>query len=56
MINNLADESRMGLAGSFGGFYGWSIARRSSLDRGGGEAAYRAAPLRDEGTGDRAAA
>jgi hypothetical protein len=41
----------MGLAGLFGGCHGWSIARRSSLDRGRGEAAHRAARLGDEGTG-----
>ena len=56
MVNNLADGSRMGLAAPFGGVHGWSIARRSSLDRGRGEAAYRVAPLGDEGTGDRASA
>lgn len=56
MINNLADGSGMGLATSFWGYYGWPIAGRSSLDRGRGEAAYRAATLGDESTGDRARA
>jgi hypothetical protein len=53
---SLAVGSRLGLAGLFGGSYGWPIAGRSSLDGGRGGAADRAAPLRDEGAGDRAPA